>query len=165
MRFVFAIALLLSSLSRPNITAADSMDYGSWSYNCMHDHKDPYGRLMNPRNCWAIICGVEDFNCVYIFKFTEDGEGLASIEPHEACEYTPYAITVDGHRIDTLAVSDQIEAVINGDNLTREVWDPINGTWPYCQTADATVSLKGSAEVYRRILKMAPDYLGPDFAK
>jgi hypothetical protein len=141
------------------------MEYGAWSYNCMHDHKDPYGRLMNPKNCWAIICGVKEFNCISIFKFTEDGEGLSPIVPHEACEYTPHAIAVDGQRIDTLPVGEQIEAVIAGNSLTREVWDPTKGSWPYCLTEDATVSLKGSTEVYQRLKKMAPEYLGSEFAK
>lgn len=114
---VFAILII-----HPKFSWADSFDYGKWSYNCMHDHTDPYGRVQNPRNCWAIICGDEGLglrSCLSIFKFDERGEGLASIDSTEACEFTPSENAVDGKRIDLLPQNEQVKAVVSGNFITR----------------------------------------------
>lgn len=156
----FASIICLASQNSP--AKADSYEYGEWAYNCMHDHKDPYGDVLNPRNCWASVCpkGVWEGGCVTIFHFTKDRDRVGNIGPHQACEYTPSKMAVDGQRIDLLSDQEQIDAILKGKSLTLEVWDyKGKGSWPYCYTADRTISLKGSSEVYKRLMKMKPKYL------
>lgn len=158
-------ALLLSAASIPDRHAyAGSFEFGKWAYNCMHDHKDPYGTVLNPRNCWASICGAEAASqgegCISIFYLTDDRWGLGRNISLPPCEYTPQEIAVDGQRIDLLSDREQIEAVTKAKSLTRRLW---KRSWPYCETKDVTVSLDGSAEVFKRIEKLSPTFINrPD---
>lgn len=159
-----ALSALATSLVHPQPVKADSYEYGRWAYNCMHDHKDPYGSVLNPRNCWASICDPDaPQGCVTIFYFTKDRERVGHIEPREGCEYSPSKMAVDGVRIDLLPDEQQIEAVIVGRSLTMQAWNfEGKGHWPYCLYTDQTISLQGSGEVYKRLKQLKPSYLPGD---
>lgn len=160
------LLLLITTLAVPESTHAEVYDYGSWSFACAKDHKDPYGDVLVKRHCWAMLCGQSgSIRCVRVFYFShKHGERIAWNDSHHLCDYPPRKIAVDGRRIDTLPMPQQIEAVVKGDSMTREVWENgTDGSWPYCSTTDVTVSLKGSAEVYHRLKKLAPSVLGADF--
>lgn len=142
---------------------AASFEYGRWAYNCMHDHKDPYGDVLNPRNCWASICGEglpAGLGCINVFYFTKERDGLTRVETREACDNRPVKKAVDGVRIDTLPNDEQIQHVLKGKSMTMQVWDfEGKGGWPYCYTTDITFSLKGATEVYKRLIKLKPSFL------
>lgn len=144
---------------------ADAIEWKQWSYNCMRDHKDAYGTVMNPANCWAIICrGVKSHHiyglggsCLYVFKFTREGQELSKMGGDELCQPAPTKAAVDGKRIDTLTDEEQINAVRKGKRIIRRVEAR---QWPYCQDTDIEADLSGSEYVYQKLLKMSPKYLG-----
>ncbi|MHA6643789.1 hypothetical protein ACX3P1_14060 [Mesorhizobium sp. A623] len=144
---------------------ADAIEWKQWSYNCMHDHKDPYGTVMNAANCWAIICrGVKSHHfyglgssCLYVFKFTREGQELSRMSSDELCQPAPSKAAVDGTRIDSLTDEEQINAVRKGKRILRRV--EVRG-WPYCEDTDIEADLSGSEHIYQKLLKMSPKYLG-----
>lgn len=161
---IIAIAIASFSIAATPVRA-DSFEWKQWSYNCMHDHKDAYGTVMSEANCWAIICeGVKSHHfhglgssCLYVFKFTRDGQELSRMASDELCQPAPSQIAVDGRRVDLLTDEEQINAVRKGKRIIRRV--EARG-WPYCEDTDIETDLRGSEYVYQQLVKMSPKYLG-----
>jgi len=160
-KFSSCIILLLTFVLTLPSVKAETFTEGRWSYACMHDHKDPYGSILNPANCWAMICGEtvkgdHGENCVLIFKFTRKHIGLGHLEEREACDYYPGRIAVDGRRIDQLSNKEKIRIVLKGKTITREEnYRP----WPYCSYSNVTTNLDGAASVLKKLMGMKDGFL------
>ena len=155
---LFTCFLMLVFLT--GTSKAEVFTLGAWGYACSHDEKDPYGTVIFERKCSASISGDLVWEMgelvVPIFKLTDKRWSLDQEQTLEGCDYTPNEIAVDGVRIDNLSDFEQISAVINGKMLTRRLFEK---PWPYCTTHDVTVSLKGSAEVYKKLTILSSKYI------
>jgi len=135
-------------------------EYKQFSYACFTPAKDAYGEVKDSWHCEAGVsaAGVGETLIVFYATLEKDmifpHQGFRfDYESSEGCEDypSPTKIAVDGRRIDEWSDEEELQAVLKGKSLIRQMVDE---PWPECSLKDVTFDIHGAAEVYARLKKL-----------
>lgn len=124
-----------------------------WNVGCQPDQRDPYGKLVERRKCWAMLTDFRQSNqglthgVESIFEVNHDGPIIVMQRKRDAdiCDHrAPKKKAVDGRRIDHLSKEQQINAIRSGRVFVRET----NRGWPYCNLNNTVAHIDGADRAY-----------------
>jgi hypothetical protein len=136
---------------------------GNWAIECNRTLTDKFGDVSKKPTCSATIqherekkeyvrYGEIMFDPVFLID--ERGLRLGREFHSEPCRYGPARIAVDGTRIDTLPVDEQIKHLSNGRVLLRER----QKSWPHCDLETYGWYLNGAKAAYETMMQMWPKF-------
>ncbi len=166
---------LLALLSLTSVVHADAWSkakefkQGSWEWGCEGDHKNQYGEVLPSRKCWMRtnknVVGDMWANVITISKGRVH---FPASHRDDLCDpLYPSRIAVDGNKVDGMYDWEDegyVRAVLQGKHIIYEAWKAM---WPQCDYKDVEADLSGAPDVFRKIIKLAPEceIEVPDWAK